>query len=65
MSGPGESHPRALPEPCVNVSAHTAPITQLFTVSLLVANGHQKKREKATGEFVKNQKKLGHCLISG
>ena len=33
VSGAGESHPRALLEPCVNVSAHTAPITQLFTVA--------------------------------
>ena len=28
MSRPGESHPRALAEPYVNVSAHTAPISQ-------------------------------------
>jgi len=34
VSGAGESHPRALPEPCVNVSAHTAPITQLFRTVL-------------------------------
>ncbi len=39
VSGAGESHPRALPEPCVNVSAHTAPITQLFTVPLPIASG--------------------------
>ncbi len=28
VSRPGESHPRALSEPCVNLSAHTAPIIQ-------------------------------------
>ncbi len=28
VSRPGESHPRALAEPYVNVSAHTAPIIQ-------------------------------------
>jgi hypothetical protein len=27
-SRPGESHPRALPEPCVNLSIHTAPDVQ-------------------------------------
>jgi hypothetical protein len=26
LSGAGESHPRALPEPYVNLSTHTAPI---------------------------------------
>ncbi len=36
VSGPGESHPRALPEPCVNVSAHTAPTTQRSTISRTV-----------------------------
>jgi hypothetical protein len=25
VSSPGESHPEALSEPCLNVSAHTAP----------------------------------------
>ena len=39
LSGAGESHPRALPEPCVSVATHTAPITQLFTVPLVFANG--------------------------
>jgi hypothetical protein len=29
-SGRGESHPPALAEPCVNLSAHTAPITQPY-----------------------------------
>ncbi len=38
VSGAGESHPRALPKPCVNVSAHTAPITQPFTAPLASAN---------------------------
>ena len=28
VSGPGEFHPKALAEPYVNVSAHTAPIIQ-------------------------------------
>ena len=28
VSSPGESHPKALAEPYVNVSAHTAPIIQ-------------------------------------
>lgn len=28
VSGPGESHPRALSEPYVNLSTHTAPIIQ-------------------------------------
>ena len=28
LSGAGESHPRALPEPYVNLSIHTAPIVQ-------------------------------------
>ena len=32
-SGAGESHPRALPEPYVNLSAHTAPIVQPFPSS--------------------------------
>ena len=30
LSGAGESHPRALPEPYVNLSIHTAPIVQPF-----------------------------------
>jgi len=28
VSSPGESHPEALAEPCLNVSAHTAPIME-------------------------------------
>jgi hypothetical protein len=28
VSSPGESHPEALSEPCLNVSAHTAPATE-------------------------------------
>ncbi len=28
VSRPGEFHPQALAEPCVNLSAHTAPIIQ-------------------------------------
>jgi hypothetical protein len=35
VSGPGESHPRALSEPYVNVSAHTAPIIQPHYAALL------------------------------
>jgi hypothetical protein len=32
-SSRGESHPPALSEPCVNLSIHTAPITQSVTAS--------------------------------
>jgi hypothetical protein len=38
-SGRGESHPPALAEPCVNLSAHTAPITQPY--------GHAPSRQCA------------------
>ncbi len=29
-SRPGDSHPQALPEPCLNLSAHTAPDVRPF-----------------------------------
>ena len=38
-SGRGESHPPALAEPCVNLSTHTAPITQSY--------GHAPSRQCA------------------
>jgi hypothetical protein len=34
VSSPGESHPKALSEPYVNVSAHTAPIIQPVITAL-------------------------------
>ena len=38
VSGPGESHPEALSEPDVNLSAHTAPIILLPVESPALAN---------------------------
>ena len=38
-SSPGESHPQALAEPYVNVSAHTAPIIQPRVEGQVVASG--------------------------
>ena len=39
VSSPGESHPQALSEPYVNVSAHTAPIIQPRVEGQVVASG--------------------------
>src|SRR5262249_14338139 len=39
VSSAEESHPRALPEPYVNVSAHTAPIISRLTVTPPVPSG--------------------------
>jgi hypothetical protein len=33
LSGPGELHPEALPEPYVSVSTHTAPIIRRLTLT--------------------------------
>ena len=38
-SSPGESHPQALAEPYVNVSAHTAPIIQPRVEGQAIASG--------------------------
>jgi len=39
VSGPGDFHPRALSEPYVNVSAHTAPIIQPSAAAPAAPNG--------------------------
>ena len=39
VSRPGESHPQALAEPYLNVSAHTAPIIQPPDAPLVHASG--------------------------
>ena len=38
LSSPGESHPQALPEPDVNLSAHPAPIVQPMPQRLQCGN---------------------------
>jgi len=41
VSRPGESHPRALSEPYVNLSAHTAPIIQPPAATPATASGQR------------------------
>jgi hypothetical protein len=45
VSGPGESHPEALSEPYVSVSAHTAPTIEPLRTSRQCANNAGARRD--------------------
>src|SRR5262249_23755116 len=49
VSSAGESHPRALPEPYVNVSAHTAPIISRLTVTPPSPSGRTAQAAEGQG----------------
>ena len=61
-SRPGESHPEALSEPCVNLSAHTAPPMQPLPTGTRRCPDHRNSPVSGGSVF---PDRIGHSLRSG